>query len=133
MRCHESLGILIVLVMFTMFSPKAFASFWIECKFETTVIESIAIEKNRWKTAFEPGEGVVTDGHTTTGDPCMVEASKNDPFRDNEHVVLETTKKYMPGAQEKLRYNYYDSMGPNGIIQNYTWEIWEFHWGDLLK
>lgn len=107
-------SLLALVSLLTVLMPqKSYASFWIACDVWVTLGEV-------GKDGLYPAKiekALITDGHMLPGENCMVEA-----IGKTKHIDVEADELIPTDTQILLRYNYYNAMGPAGVVNSETWQ-----------
>lgn len=91
----------------------AHASFWVECNV-TAVLEEPG------KDGLYPAKIIkaeVTEGHMPAGEPCLTNY-----IGKIRHIEMEGEVTPEADKEILLKYNYYNGMGPEGVVESESWQ-----------
>lgn len=108
-----SLTVLISLILMSGAIQPAHASFWVECN--VTVILDEPGQDGLYPAKIIKAK--VTDGHMPAGEPCLT--NYIDKVRN---LDLEGEVAPKQNQEILLKYNYYNGMGPEGVVESESWQ-----------
>lgn len=117
MRCFVfTLSFLVMLIPI-----HAHASFWLEC----AVYANVKLDPETEIYSAKILDGEVTDGHAKPGQPCVDNVK-------GKTIEIKIDGNPPEGKNIRLKYNFYNGIGDDGVVNEESWAYWPAGIGDVL-